>query len=141
MKELFFKYLNKVKKLKTIFLSRRFLRFCLFGCVNVLNTSFISWVCHLLYIQPNLAALLGYVISLSIAYVFNCRFIFKRKIQLKPLFRFYLSYVPSFIVYFLVTFITINTLELPQFWATLISTLIGSPLAFVIIWVYTFSQD
>lgn len=131
--------LVKVKKLKDIFFSKRFLRFCLLGCINTFDTAFISWICHFI-LQPNLSAVIGFIGSLTIAYYLNCRFVFKRKPEIKGLLRFFVSYVPTFVIYFLVTFVTINTLHLPQFWATVLSTAIGSPLAFFIMWIYTFSR-
>ncbi|MBR7070894.1 MAG: GtrA family protein [Clostridia bacterium] len=134
-------FILKIKKLKEIFFSKRFLYFCLFGCINTFDTALFSWIFHLIHIQSNISAAFGFVFSLGIAYLLNSRFVFKRKPSAKGLLRFFISYIPTFIIYFLVTFITINIWHFHQFWATALSVLLGSPVAFLIMWIYTFSRD
>ena len=132
------KFLNK---LKHTFLSRGFIEFCALGLINTFNDSFFSWLISLLLGRGNLAAVLGYAVALSIAYMLSCRVIFKKKPSYKSYIRFLISYIPNFIIFFLVTFITINTWHLPQFWATAIAAAAGGPITYVIIKIYAFGKS
>ncbi|MBE6728449.1 MAG: GtrA family protein [Ruminococcaceae bacterium] len=127
-----------LRVLKKTFCTKRFLVFSLLGLVNSFNTGWISAVASYAIPNPNTAAVLGYFCSLSIAFVLDSKLVFNRRLTKKRYFKFLISYVPNFIIYFLVTFMTINTWHLPQFWATTLATVIGGPITFVIIQFYTF---
>ena len=125
--------------LRDTFVSRKFIRFCLLGIINTFNASWISHFAERI-LQANLAATVGYVLSLVGAYFLSCFFIFKTRCSWLGFARFLLSYVPHFILYFLTTFVTINTLHLPQFWATAVAVVIGGPLTFLIMRFYAFGK-
>ena len=129
-------FINKVIK---TFLSPKFILFCLLGVVNTFNAAFFSWLAHYV-IQENAAAVFGYAVSLSINYFLNSRIVFKKPLNFKGLIRFIISYIPNFIIYFLVTFITINTLKMSQFWATVLAAMAGGPVTFIIIKLYAFGN-
>ncbi len=126
------------KGFKRIFLNRRFVLFCLFGCINTFNTGWISTASVYIIPSKNIGAIIGYFGSLSIAFLLDSKFVFRRRPSRRRYLRFLISYIPNFIIYFLVTFMTINTWHLPQFWATTLATLIGGPVTFVIIQFYAF---
>ena len=130
---------NVLRKVKETFFSKRFLKFCLAGIINTFNAAFFSWLVHF-FLQDNFAAVVGYIISLTINFSLNCKFIFKRRMNLRSYFRFLLSYIPNFLIYFLVTFITINTLGLEQFWGTVLAAMAGGPITFLIIKFYAFGK-
>lgn len=128
-----------LKKLKKTFLSAKFLGFCLMGVINTFNAAFISWASHF-KMQENIAAVVGYVASLAVNYVLNSFFVFKSRLNFKKLLRFLISYVPNFIIYFLVSFLTINVLHMNQFWATVLAVAVGGPVTFVMIKLYAFGN-
>lgn len=130
---------NFFRKLFRTFFSKNFVQFCLLGVVNTFNAAWISSVCYFI-IQPNVAAIIGYIFSLTFAYFLSCYIIFKSSPGRKGYIRFLISYIPNFIIYFLVTFVTINTLHLPQFWATVLAAMAGGPITFVIIKLYAFGK-
>lgn len=99
-----------------------------------------SWLFSMLVGRGNLAAALGYAAALSIAYILTCKIIFKNKPSFKSYVRFIISYIPNFIIFFLVTFITINTWHLHQFWATALAAMAGGPITYVIIKIYAFRK-
>ncbi len=127
-------------KIKRTFLSKKFIEFCALGVVNTFNDALFSWIFHY-FVQENVAAVLGYFTALTIAFFLSGRFIFKRSPSLERYIRFGISYIPNFIIYFLVTFITINTMDLPQFWGTILAAMAGGPITFVIIKVYAFGNQ
>ncbi len=130
---------HRFKAITDIFISRNFLVFTLLGAFNTFNTALFSSLSSYI-LQDNFAAVVGYIVSLTIAYFLNSRFVFRRRPSLLRYFKFLLSYIPTFILYFLVTFITINALELPQFWATVIAAVTGGPLTFIVIKLYAFGK-
>lgn len=125
--------------MKHTFINKKFISYCLAGAVNTFTASFFSWLAHLV-IQENIAAYTGYIISLIINYFLNSCLVFKKRPSLISFLRFSISYIPSFIIYFLVTFITINLWQLPQFWATVLAAMAGGPITFIIIKLYAFGS-
>lgn len=130
---------NFLLKLKRTFFNIGFLEYCAIGFLNTFNSALFSSLASLI-MQENVAAVFGYICSVTIAFVLNCYLIFKKKPTLRRYMRFALSYVPNFLIYFIVTFITLNTLGLPQFWGTVLASVIGGPITFIIIKIYTFKQ-
>ena len=126
-------------KLKRTFISKNFLEFCGFGIVNTLTHGIFSKLFNL-FMQANVAYVVGFFCSNIIAFFLNSFFTFKKSPTLKRYAKFILSYIPCLIIGFLVTFITINTLELPQFWGTIIAAMVGGPLTYIIMKVYTFGR-
>ncbi len=120
-----------------IFFSKKFIEFTLLGGINTFNTAWISSLCAL-FMQKNAAACVGYACSLTFAYYMNCRLIFSSRPTKRGYLRFWITYIPSFIIYALVTFLTINTMHLPQFWGTVLAATISGPLTYALMKFYTF---
>ena len=125
-------------KFKRTFASKKFVEFCVLGVINTLNDAIFSWLYHLLGLQDNVAAVVGYYTALTIAFFLSSRFIFEKQPSLDRYVRFFISYIPNFIIFFLVTFITINTMGLHQFWGTILAAMVGGPITFIIMKIYTF---
>lgn len=125
--------------LKQTFFNKKFIGYCLIGIINTFNTAFFSWLAHF-KVQENIAAYIGYFISLTINYILNSIIVFKNRLNLRRYFRFLLSYVPNFIIYTLVSLLTINVMQINQFWATVLATAAGAPITFVIIKLFAFGS-
>ncbi len=128
-----------IESFKKTFINKRFIEFCILGVINTLNDAFFSWVYHFV-VQENIAAMLGYATALTIAFFISSRFIFNRKPRLERFIKFVISYIPNFIIFSLVTFVTINTWDLPQFWGTVLAAMAGGPITYFIIKVYAFGR-
>ena len=124
---------------KHTFVSKKFIGYCLIGIVNTFNTAFFSWLAHF-RVQENVAAYIGYFISLTINYILNSIIVFKNRLALRRYFRFLLSYVPNFFIYTLVSLLKINVMQINQFWATVLATAAGAPVTFVIIKLFAFDN-
>lgn len=133
------KALPFLKRLKKTFINRKFLGFCSIGIVNTFNTAFFSWLAHF-KVQENVAAHIGFFVSLTINYILNSIIVFKSRLKLRKYLRFLISYIPNLIIYTLVSFITINLWKMDQFWATVLATAAGGPITFVIIKLYAFGN-
>ena len=124
---------------KRAFFNKKFIGFCLIGILNTFNTAFFSWLAHL-RLQENISAYIGYFVSLSVNYVLNSLIVFKNRLGIRRYLRFLLSYIPNFVIYTLVTLLTINVCDMDQFWATVLATMAGAPITFVIIKLYAFGK-
>ena len=131
---------NFFKKVIHTFFTKKFLEFTILGGINTLNTAIFSHIANKI-VQENIATVIGYIISLTIAYFINCIVIFKDKLSINGYIKFWISYIPNFIIFFLVTFITINTLGLPQFWATVLAAMVAGPVTFIIMKIFAFKKD
>lgn len=131
---------NFFKKVKRTFFTKKFLEFTILGGINTLNTAIFSHIANKI-VQENIATVIGYIISLTIAYFINCMVIFKDKLSINGYLKFWISYIPNFIIFFLVTFITINTLGLPQFWATVLAAMVAGPVTFIIMKIFAFKKN
>ncbi len=126
-------------RLKSSFLNKKFLGFCLIGIVNTFNTAFFSWLVHL-KVQENISAYIGYFISLTINYILNSTLVFKSCLSLRKYLRFLISYIPNFFIYTFASVLTINVLKIEQFWATTIATAVGGPITYIIIKFFAFGN-
>ncbi len=129
-----------ILKIKETFLTKGFIEFCCLGVVNTFNDAIFSSLFHRIGLQVNAAAVLGYYVALTIAFFLSCRIIFKKRPRLKRYIKFLVSYVPNFVIFFLVTFVTINTMDLSQFWGTVLAAAAGGPVTYFIIKVYAFGK-
>lgn len=128
-----------LKKAKKTFLNEYFIKFCVLGIFNTVVHGILSKIFSLV-LQPNAAFALGFFGSNVIAFLLNSYVIFNKPASLKRYIRFLIAYIPYFTIGFLVTFITINTLKLPQFTATVLAAVAGGPITFVIMRVYAFGR-
>ncbi|MEE1239111.1 MAG: GtrA family protein [Acutalibacteraceae bacterium] len=125
--------------LKNTFLSKKFIGYCLIGILNTFNTAFFSWLVHF-KVQENISAYIGYFISLTINYILNSVIVFKNRLRIRRYFRFLLSYIPNFVIYTLVSLLTINVMQINQFWATVLATAAGAPITFIILKLFAFGS-
>jgi len=126
-------------KVKRTFISKKFIEFCLLGVINTLDHAILTKLFSKV-MQDNVAYAIGYFLSLTVAFILSSCIIFKRTISFQRFIKFCASYIPSFIIGFLVSFITIQVMQLDPFWATIVAAMIGAPVTFVIIKVYTFGK-
>ena len=128
-----------ILKLKRTFVSKKFIEFCVLGVVNTFTHGIFSEIFSKV-MQPNVAHVVGFFCSNIIAFFLSSYIIFNKHPSLSRYIRFIISYIPNLIISFLVTFLTINTLGLPNFWGTVIAAAVGGPITFVIMKVYTFGK-
>ncbi len=122
---------------KRQFFTRKFLLYSAIGFLNTFHTALYSTLfAH--FLQDNVASTLGYAVSLSIAYLLNAAVVFRQKPQFSAFLRFVISYLPNFALYTVISFFTINLLGWPQFLATALAALLGVPITFLMVKLFTF---
>lgn len=137
--------------LKNVF-EPRFLRFMLCGCVCCLvGLVFIYLASH---IMPDLkidfgyfrmsnivfAHFLGYVLTIPVSYYLNSRFSFGHPLSLKKCGKYFLSYIPNYIIQMLVVFLSVDILYLDKLIGLILAVLISTPITFIIMKSFAFSK-
>lgn len=119
-------------KIKKIFFTRQFVKFLCIGCLNLFNGVFFAYIFSVLF-NVYVAFLLGYMCSLSIAYILNSKWIFEQKLDINKYLKFIMSYIPNFIIQNICVIILYNCLNLDKLLVYTISATISVPITFIMI--------
>ena len=130
---------TKKDKLKRYFLSKTFLRFSIIGTVNTLNNIIFSTLLSM-FIQTNIAFIIGYILSLTIGYILNSVYVFQDKITFNKYMRFCISYLPNFIIQNMGVILLYNIFGLPEVLTIWLATVIAVPVTFLLLNIFTFGQ-
>lgn len=128
-----------IKKVFFFFFNKKFIIYTLIGTFNTFNSVVFSTI-FALFVQENLAFSIGYMISLTISYIFNSIFNFKRKLSFQRYGRFVVSYIPNFIIQNIVTFIFFNLIDVHQVIAYIVAALLGTPVTFLFLKIFAFAE-
>ena len=131
--------LETLKKLFRIFISRNFLMYVAIGTFNTLNTAILSQILALI-INDNFSSYLAYLLSLSIGYLLNAKVNFHRNLLWREYFKFLSVYIPHFIIFAVISTIAISVFDFPPFWATVLASVTGSPITYVIMRFFAFDN-
>lgn len=131
----------KIKKLKKMFFSQKFITFVFVGCINTINGILFSYLYSLL-IDPTISFIFGYATSLIISYLLNSYITFKDKeLSIKKLIKFCISYIPNFTIQFISVSILINIYHINKIITYGISAVIGIPITFIVLSLFTFKKE
>ena len=127
-------------ELRRHFWSRSFLIFLLIGGINTFDctilASFLIWT----GIDGNLAFNIGYITSNIIAYWLNSIFLFPEPLRLARYGRFFLSYIPNYLIQNIIVFMVYNLLGLPSVVSFLLAAIIGLPVTFLLVKLFAFQR-
>lgn len=130
---------SMIAKLKRMFLSGTFLIFLLVGCVNALNGILFSFLFSFL-LSANLAFVCGYLISLTISYFLNSIFVFHATFSVKKYIKFFISYLPNFIIQNLCVLLFYNFLGIGELITYALAAIIGIPVTFILMKLFAFAK-
>lgn len=129
-----------ISKIKKHFLTPEFVQFLVVGIVNTFNGTMFGYLFTLLIPQANISFICGYLVALTIAYILNSFWIFKRKLNIKRYLKFCIGYIPNFIIQNGLVLIFYNWLGINEILTFAISALIAVPITFLCIKLYAFSK-
>lgn len=129
----------KIKKIVDVFLNKEFIIFIIIGIINTFNGVALATLYSSLF-DPNLAFALGYGTSLLISYLLNSYLTFKETLGFIKLIKFCISYIPNFIIQFIIVFLFYNLLHFPEVLAYAFAAVIGVPVTFLALKFYAFSK-
>ena len=124
-------------KMKETFLSKDFLLFVFCGGMGTLA----NFVCSLAIstqINPTLAYVFGYGLSLFVAYSLNARLIFHTPLKASSFGKFVLSYIPNFLILFTFVSIFLNLFLWNNVLVYALAAVFGLPVTFVLVKIFAF---
>lgn len=127
------------KKIKSTFLDKKFILFGLIGIINTFNGVVFSYL-YSLFFNGNLSFILGYILSLMIAYVLNSFITFKENLSFVRFIKFLVSYIPNFIIQNIVVILIFNILGFHRLIAYILAAIIGIPVTFFLLKFFAFKE-
>lgn len=135
------KLMNIINK----FLTAEFVKFVIIGVINTLSTAVIATVLdkiasvlnisEQMLVKTNITFIVGYILSMIISFFLNTYFTFKEKPTLKKALKFPVSYIPNFIVQYIVVHLLGNgTLSY------IIAAVIGIPVTFLTMRIFVYRK-
>ncbi len=131
--------MDKIKKLFRIFVSRNFLMYVAIGTFNTFNTALLSHFLALV-VNDNFSSYLAYFIALSMGYLLNAKVNFHRTLVWREYLKFLSVYIPHFIIFAVISTVAISVFEFPPFWATVLASVTGSPITYIIMRFFAFGN-
>ena len=132
--------MNIIDKAKHHFLTKEFFLFLVIGCINTFNGTFIAWLCSYLTPYNNLNFNIGYIMGNIIAYWMNSVIIFHEKLSLGRYVKFFISYVPNYIIQNIIVLIFYNWLDFPPVVSYLLAAILGIPVTFLMVKIFAFGR-
>ncbi len=130
----------KPSKLK-MFLSREFLSFLIVGGINTVSNVIFSTIYSLFIPNTTLAFFPGYITSNVVSYLLNSKLTFKERLGFVKFIKFFISYIPNFIIQTIIVWLFDNFIHGPSVIAYAIAAIIGVPVTFVFMKIFTFKKN
>lgn len=133
------------------FFTVSFITFIIIGVVNTLSTTVISSVLdfaveklslarNTIFAKFRITFILGYALSMLISFFLNCRFTFRKKPTLALFIRFPVSYIPNFVIQYIVVWLLTNAASLTPTAAYLAAAVIAIPVTFAVMRIFVFKK-
>ncbi len=132
--------MNIIEKAKHHFLTKEFFLFLVVGCINTFNSTFIAWIISYLSPYGNLNFNIGYILANIVAYWMNSVIIFHESLSLKRYVKFFISYIPNYIIQNIIVVIFYNILGFPAVISYLIAAILGIPVTFLMVKIFAFGK-
>lgn len=129
-----------VSKLKHTFLSLQFIMFLIIGIINTINGIGFAYLYSLIIKNVNIAFIVGYLTSLTIAYILNSLLTFKEKLNLKKFIKFCISYIPNFLIQNVFVILFYNILNWEKLLVYCLAAIIGIPVTFLLLKIFAFKK-
>lgn len=127
-------------KLK-MFFTREFLSFVIVGGINTLSNVVFSTIYSLFIKNTTLAFFPGYITSNVVSYILNSKLTFKEHLGIVKFIKFFVSYIPNFIIQTVIVYLFDRFIHGPSVIAYAIAAVIGVPVTFVFMKLFTFKKE
>ena len=131
---------RRLKKLESHFFTKEFIVFLFIGLINALNGVFFSYL-YSLFIDPNLAFILGYMTSLIGSYLLNSLITFKESLSLIKFVKFCISYIPNFIIQNIIVLLFYNYLGWSKLLVYALAAALGMPITFLMVKLFALRKQ
>lgn len=132
---------TKSEKLKSMLLSQEFLMFVIIGFLCTIFNVVFSAIYRMFIPSTILAFLPGYATANIASYVLNSYLTFKEPLRLIKFIKYFISYIPNFIIQTLTVYVyTLLLPTAPSIIAYAMAAVIGVPVTFIIMKIFTFAK-
>lgn len=128
-----------MKKIIDFFWNKEFIFFVIIGVINTFNGTVFSFL-YSLFMNANVAFIIGYISGLIISYLLNSYFTFKETLRISKFVKFGISYIPNFIIQNIIVYIVYNILDMNKLIAFGLAALIGVPITFICMKLFAFKD-
>lgn len=132
--------MNLIEKTKHHFLTKEFFLFLVIGCINTFNGTFLAWLFAFLTPYNNLNFNMGYILANICAYWMNSRIIFHESLSIERYVKFFISYLPNYVIQNIIVIIFYNMLNFPPVVSYLIAAILGIPVTFLMVKIFAFER-
>ena len=130
---------SAMEKAKRQFFSFEFFRFLVIGCINTLNGVVFSYLFSRI-LPAQVAFWCGYILSLGISYLLNSAITFHERLSFPKMLRFFVSYIPNFLIQNVVVFLVHGVFGGTELLAYILAAVIGIPVTFLILKLFAFRK-
>ncbi len=131
---------SKGEKLKHMFINPEFFMFLVVGVINTLSNIIFSTIYSLFIPSTTAAFLPGYVTSNVVAYLLNSKLTFKESLGFMKFIKFFISYIPNFIIQTVIVWLFDTFIHGPSVIAYAIAAVIGVPVTFILMKLFAFRK-
>ena len=131
---------DKKVKLKKMFFSKEFIMFLIVGGINTINGVLFSMLYGAIIKNANIAFAVGYITSTVISYILNSFLTFKERLSPVKYVKFFISYIPNFIIQNLVVIVVYNIMGMNKLIAYILAAIIGVPVTFILMKIFAFRK-
>ena len=128
------------EKISHMFLTPQFLMFLIVGVINTLSNILFSTIYSLFIHNTTAAFFPGYITSNIVAYLLNSKLTFKERLGFVRFVKFFISYIPNFIIQTVIVYLYDLLIQGPSVIAYAIAAIIGVPVTFVIMKLFAFRK-
>lgn len=111
---------------------KQFLLFLVVGGINTFNGILFAAIFSFLF-SAQIAFVVGYLCSLIISYLLNTTFVFKQPVAWVRFIKFCISYIPNFLIQFVLVALMLEYLPVHKFIVYAIAAVIGVPITFIMV--------
>ncbi len=124
----------------SMFFSREFLSFLIVGGINTVSNVIFSTIYSIFIPNTTLAFFPGYITSNVVSYLLNSKLTFKEKLGFVKFLKFFVSYIPNFVIQTVIVYLFDRFIHGPSVIAYAIAAVIGVPVTFVFMKIFTFKK-
>lgn len=124
-----------------MFFTREFLAFLVVGVINTLSNIVFSTFYSLFITNTTAAFFPGYITSNLVSYILNSKLTFKEKLGFVKFIKFFISYIPNFIIQTVIVYLYDRFIQGPSVIAYALAAVIGVPITFVFMKIFTFKKN
>lgn len=124
---------NDFKKTSTnSSIQKEFLLFVIVGVINTCNGVLFASLFSLI-LNSTVAFIFGYGCSLIVSYILNSKFVFKHTLSFMKFIKFCISYIPNFLIQFVMVFVFVHFYHLYEIVVYTISAALAVPITFLMV--------